>query len=210
VKKGLSEIVLVLDRSGSMTTTKGDAEYGLREFIRKQRVLPGECLLTFYRFDDQIERVFEAKPLWSVEDSELRLEPRGSTALLDAMSRAIEEVGDRLSRRADYDRPEHVYVVTITDGYENASITSKKAVFDKIAHQRDKYQWEFVFIGANQDAIASAAQLGISPQYSLNYSGTGIGTQHAYAALHNTVKRGRTTGEVLCFTQEERTSAAEK
>lgn len=210
MKQGLSEIVLVLDRSGSMSTTKEDAEGGLKEFISRQRVLPGDCRLTFYRFDNEIERVFEDKPLKDVRDEELRLEPRGMTALLDALNKAIDEVGDRLARRADYDRPEYVYVVVITDGQENASRTLRSTVFEKIARQRNQYKWQFVFIGANQDAIAEAGHLGIDPQFSLGYSGTGIGTRNAYMALNNTVSKSRMTGEAVCFSAQDRSSAAEE
>lgn len=208
VRQGLTEIVLVLDRSGSMSTTKSDAEGGLREFIQKQRVLPGECNLTFYRFDDTIERVFESKPLKNVGDWELRLDPRGSTALLDAMNRAIDEVGERLARHADYDRPEHVYVVVITDGQENASKTPSSVVFDKVKVQRDRFSWEFVYIGANQDAIATAAKLGIGAQSTMDYSASKIGTQNTYNALNNTIARAR-GGEVMCFSVEDRAAAIE-
>jgi len=208
VRQGLTEIVLVLDRSGSMSATKSDAEGGLREFIQKQRVLPGECNLTFYRFDDTIERVFEAKPLKDVEERELKLDPRGSTALLDAMARAIDEVDARLSRHADYDRPEHVYVVIVTDGQENASLHTAKDVFAKVTTQRDQFKWEFVFIGANQDAIATAAKLGIAAQYTMDYSASKVGTQNTYRALDNTISRAR-GGEVMCFSVEDRAAALE-
>lgn len=210
MREGLTEIVLVLDRSGSMSATKSDAEGGLREFIQKQRVLPGECNLTFYRFDDTIEKVFEAKPLKNVADWELRLDPRGSTALLDAMGRAIDEVGARLAKHADYDRPEHVYVVIVTDGQENASHSRSEDVFAKVTRQRDQYKWEFVFIGANQDAIATAAKLGISAQYTMDYSASKVGTLNSYNALNNTISRGRVTGQSLCFTAEDRTSALQE
>lgn len=235
MKKGLSEIVLVLDRSGSMSSTKSDAEGGLREFIAKQRLIPGQCDVTFWRFDSDIECVFDKKPIERVEDGELKLEPRGSTALLEAMDRAIDAVGHRLSLTMPDERPEHVYFLTITDGEENASwpnrrdvyldaITrfpynplasretfeqKKTALFNKIKRQQEQYKWEFVFIGANQDAIATAASMNIAPQYSLSYSGDRIGTMNAYASLTNNVTRGRMTGETLCFTQEERKSSME-
>lgn len=209
MKQGLSEIVVVLDRSGSMSTTKSDAEGGLREFIEQQRLLPGDCRVTFYRFDDQIERVFEDKPLRDVRNEELKLEPRNSTALLDAMNTAIEEVGARLARRADYDRPEHIYFVTITDGYENASLTPRSEVFRKVTRQRKEFNWQFIFIGANQDAIAVGETLGIGRGQSISYAASHIGTQNSYKALNNTISRSRMTGEVACFMAEDRSSAME-
>lgn len=210
MKKGLVEIVLVLDRSGSMANTKTDAEGGLREFIGKQRLLPGDARLTFYRFDNEIEKVFEDKALNAVELAELKLEPRGSTALLDAMNRAIDEVGVRLEKHAEDARPEQVYFVTITDGYENASGTPSKTVFDKVTTQRDKFGWQFIFIGANQDAIASAAKLGIDAGSTLQYSASRVGTQNLYKGFTEAVTRARTTGLDVSFTSQERSSALQE
>ena len=211
MKKGLSEIVLVLDRSGSMESTKKDAEGGLREFIAKQKLVPGECNVTFYRFDNEIERVLDAVPIRSIEPQELALEPRGSTALLDAMAQAIDHVGERLSRTPEYNRPEKVYFVTITDGEENCSRNNtKNQVFDRITLQRDKYQWEFIYIGANQDAIATAAQIGIMPQYSMTYSGGLIGTVNAYNSLTNNMTRSRTGHGDATFSTTDRTKAMEQ
>jgi uncharacterized protein YegL len=211
VKKGLSEIVLVLDRSGSMSSTRSDAEGGLRQFIDKQRVIPGECRVTFYRFDNEIERIFDNKPLSEIKQEDLVLEPRGMTALLDAMGQAIDEVGKRLSKTPEDERPEKVFFVTITDGCENASRTeSKYTVQDKVTRQRDKYQWEFHFIGATLDAIATAAQVGILPQYTLAYSGSKIGTQNSYNALASNVASTRGTGVSVSYSNEDRTSAMEK
>jgi len=207
VKKGLTEVVLVLDRSGSMSSTKSDAEGGLREFIAKQRALTGECDVTFYRFDDEIERVFDKKPIQRVENAELVLEPRGSTALLDAMCKAIDEVGKRLSETSENERPEKVFVVTITDGYENASKHRYTDVAERITRQRDRYQWDFIFIGSNQDAIATADKLNIMPQYSISYAPNRWGTVNAYAALNNAVSYTRTTGETYAFTDDERAKA---
>jgi uncharacterized protein YegL len=211
VKQGLSEIVLVLDRSGSMITTMHDAEGGLRSFIAKQKLLPGDCNVTFYRFDENIERVFDCKPIREVEVRDLRLEPRGSTALLDAMARAIDEVGGRLHNTREDQRPEKVYFVTITDGEENCSRkNTTRDVFDRVSRQRDKFGWEFIYIGANQDAIETASKIGIAPQYSMSYSGTGIGTVNAYSSLTSNVTRSRKgTGDVT-FSTEDRTSAMEK
>lgn len=216
MKKGLSEIVLVLDRSGSMSSTKTDAEGGLREFIRKQKLLPGECNVTFYRFDNEIERVFDSKPIERVEEGELKLEPRGSTALFDAMAQAIDEVGRRLKATEEDRRPETVYFVTITDGYENCSrLNSQSQVFDRVTTQRDKFNWQFIYIGANQDAIATAAQIGITPKYSLSYNGNpnGIGTWNAYNSLTSNVTRARqygVVGQSMAFTQEEQNQSMEE
>lgn len=211
MKKGLTEVVLVLDRSGSMASTRSDAEGGLREFIRKQKLVPGQCDVTFYRFDEHIERVFDKKAIERVEDSELVLQPRGSTALLDAMGQAIDEVGRRLKDTHGDERPEKVYVVTITDGEENCSRKHDYAkLAEKIKRQTDEYKWEFIFIGAGQDAIATAAKINIAPQYSLSYSGSLIGTQNVYASLTSNMTRARTgTGDVT-FSVDDRTKAMQQ
>jgi uncharacterized protein YegL len=211
VKKGLTEIVLVLDRSGSMSSTKSDAEGGLREFIRKQKLVPGQCDVTFYRFDNEIERVFDKKPIERVEEAELRLDPRGSTALLDAMGQAIDEVGKRLKDTPEDERPEKVYVVTITDGQENCSRKHSYSMLSyEIERQTKRYKWEFVFIGANQDAIATAAKMNILPQYTLSYEASKIGTQNVYASLTSNITRARTGLGDVQFSAEDRTKAMEK
>jgi Mg-chelatase subunit ChlD len=208
MKKGLTEIVLLLDRSGSMMSTQKDAEGGLWSFIKEQRKVEGECNVTLYRFDHEFEQVFESKPIGSVEKGDLKLNPRGSTALLDAMGRAINEVGASLSKMKRAWRPDKVYFVTITDGGENASREFRSNdVFDKVKHQQEKYGWEFVFIGSNQDAIASAAKLGIAPQFSLNYAASKQGTVNAYSVLTSNISKGRTTGQAVCFSGEDRTKA---
>src|SRR5512143_3257316 len=162
MKKDLTEIVLVLDRSGSMSTTQSDAEGGLKTFMDEQRKVAGECRVTFCRFDHEIDLVFENKPLASVEDAELRLHPRGMTCLLDAMGYAINRVGERLSKTPEAERPGRVIVVTITDGQENSSREfTIRQLFDVIKLQRETYKWDFVFIGADEAAIKMAtSQLG--------------------------------------------------
>jgi hypothetical protein len=210
MQENLTEIVLVLDRSGSMYATKDDAEGGLRKFVEEQKNVPGSARLTFYRFDDVVERVFEARDIHAVEEAELRLEPRNMTALLDAMGRAIDEVGKRLADADDGDRPSKVIFVTVTDGMENASRHfSKQGVFDRVARQRDVYKWEFVFVGANQDAIATAATLGVAPQAALSYAPTKRGTAAVYSSLSNNVAHVRTSGGPFAYTSEDRHSAAD-
>jgi len=215
MRKGLTEIVLVLDRSGSMESIKSDAQVGMRAFVDEQRKAPGEGRLTFYRFDDIIERVFEDRDIRWIEDYELKLEPRGSTALLDAIGRAINEVGARLANRREEDRPEHVVFVTVTDGHENASkefvakkndapayrhdlkmapwiipdyrSDSRPAIFDMINKQESVYSWKFIFIGSTQESVLMASKLGYSPALTLSNLATGQSYTTTYAVLSSNV-----------------------
>jgi len=207
MKKGLTEIVLILDRSGSMEETKKDAEGGLKNFVDKQKETPGECVLTFYRFDTIIECVFAEKKLADITKDDLILDPRGGTALLDAEGKAITEVGQRLSEKPEDQRPEHVIVVIVTDGEENSSKKfSVQDINEMITKQRDIYKWEFIYIGANQDAIATAVKMGIAPGNALTYSQNRVGTQSSYAAVAMATSRVR-TGSTAAFTQAERDSS---
>lgn len=231
MRKGLTEIVLVLDRSGSMESIRRDAEGGMKAFVDGQRTAPGEARLTFYRFDDTIERVFEDRDIRWVEDRELRLEPRGSTALLDAIGRAINEVGARLANRREEDRPEHVIFVTVTDGQENASKEfvatkgdipvyrhnqmapwligapdSRPAIFDMIKRQESEYSWKFIFIGSTKESVEMASRLGYHPSLTLANRPTGGSYRQTYAIMTSNVKgiRSGLGAQALNFTAQQR------
>ena len=169
MKQGLAEIVLVLDRSGSMKKIASDMEGAIEEVLNKQKdTYHGDIQITFIRFDDQYEEVFHSKPIKEVKD--IKLEPRNMTALLDAIGRTINNVGQRFSNVDENDRPERVLFIIITDGLENSSHKfSRKQVFEMIDHQRNNYNWEFTFIGANQDAIQEGGRMGIHRGSSLSY-----------------------------------------
>jgi len=164
MKKGLTEIIVVLDRSGSMASIAKDMEGGFNEFIRQQRLIPGECRVTLVQFDTQYEMVYAGMDLHSVPP--LKLEPRGGTALLDAIGRTIEDTGRRYSSMQEAERPERVLFVVLSDGQENSSnpygsYIRPGVVPSLIKRQTDVYSWQFVYFGANQDAIAVAHGLNI-------------------------------------------------
>ena len=162
MKPDSTEIIFVVDRSGSMINIAADMRGGFDTFIEEQKKLPGECKVTLARFDDHYELVFAGKPLAEVPP--LELVPRGSTALNDAVGKTINTVGERLSKTPEDQRPSKVLFVIITDGKENASkeFQDIRKVLELITHQREKYQWEFVFLGASLDAIEVAQNMGIS------------------------------------------------
>lgn len=159
-KPNLTEIIVVLDRSGSMSSIASDMRGGFDSFIEKQKATVGECRVTLVQFDDQYDTVYTARPV--AEVPKLELSPRGSTALLDAVGRTIDMVGLRLKNTPEGDRPSKVVFMIITDGMENASREySNQKVASMTKHQQDKYGWEFMYLGANQDAYAVAMDIGI-------------------------------------------------
>jgi uncharacterized protein YegL len=169
----LTEILIVLDRSGSMATTRTDMEGGFDAFIQAQRRLPGECRVTLVQFDDVVEIVYEGVSLARVPP--LTLEPRGSTALYDGIGFAIDGLSRRLAVTPDAQRPSRVLAVIITDGGENASRTyTRDRLLARIEKKRLVDRWELVYLGANQDAFAVGNAIGI--QHAYGYQATPAGT----------------------------------
>lgn len=209
MRQDLTDITVLLDRSGSMETIRQDMQGGFDRFVEEQRQLPGECNLTLVQFDDRYERAY-SKPLAEVPP--LELVPRGWTALLDALGRAILETGERLAALPESERPAKVIFVIITDGQENASRDfTREKVAEMIAHQQEKYGWQFLFLGANQDAIATGTSLGIAAGSSLTYGSHARGVRSSYASLSASVATMRTQGFEAAgdyFSQADRQAAA--
>ena len=180
--KNLTEIILVVDRSGSMSTIAADMRGGFDSFIKDQRKLPGSCRVTLTRFDSEYEVVYENMALSDVPP--LELVPRGTTALLDAVGRTIDTVGARLSKTPESKRPSKVLFVVVTDGHENASHEYTHArIREMIKHQREKYSWEFVFLGASEDAFDVAMSMGISGSNAAVYQHNTVGTAGLWGGL---------------------------
>lgn len=159
----LVEIAFILDRSGSMESLRGQAIAGFNHFLADQLNHPGDARLTLVLFDDEYLVPVEARPLRDVPPLDATTYvPRNSTALLDAIGRTIDQLGQRLAAIPEPDRPGQVIVAILTDGLENASTHHTwEDIAGRIRHQREKYRWEFLFLGANQDAIATAARMSI-------------------------------------------------
>lgn len=205
MKADLADITVVLDRSGSMLSVQADTIGGFNAFIEAQRKVPGECNASLVQFDDQYEVVYTSKP---VKDAPAltadTFVPRGMTALLDAIGRTINETGKRLAAIPEADRPGKVIFVILTDGGENSSKEfTRKQVFEMITHQKTNYKWDFVFLGANQDAISTGADLGIARGSSMTYASNAVGTQYAFASASNYAARSRTVGSAS-FSDEDR------
>ncbi len=193
MNKQLTEIAFILDRSGSMQSQLEAAISGFNTFLRDQREAPCEARFTLVLFDDRYEVPFQAIPITeAVELDTTTFVPRGSIALLDAVGRTIDELGNRLSGTPEENRPGQVIIAILTDGLENASEKySWKDISLKIRHQRDTYRWEFLFLGANQDAIATAAQMNIAVGGAMSFVHDSHGTSSAQKAMSRKVRAMR-------------------
>lgn len=189
MKKNLTELVFILDRSGSMQGLEGDTIGGFNAMIEKQKTEPGEAYVSTVLFDDRTEvlhdrvKVGEVRPITGKE-----YYVRGCTALLDAVGGAIHHIGNVHKYARPEDVPEHTLFVITTDGMENASRRcSAQRVREMIQSQRERYGWEFLFLGANIDAVETAGHLGIAPDRAVNYHCDSEGTRLNYEVVGQAV-----------------------
>ena len=185
MKKNLTELVFILDRSGSMAGLEGDTIGGFNAMIEKQRGEPGEAVISTVLFDNETEVIHDRIPLDRVPRlTEKEYYVRGCTALLDAVGGAIHHIGNVHKYAREEDRPEKTLFVITTDGLENAS---RRYTYDKvkamIERQREKYGWEFLFLGANIDAAREAARFGIRADCAADYHADSIGTEAVYESV---------------------------
>jgi len=191
----MTEIAFILDRSGSMQSMTESAIAGFNQFVKEQREAEGQARLTLILFDDQYEVSCASVPIAEVVELDTTtFVPRGSTALLDAIGRTVDELGARLADMLKVDRPDQVVVAILTDGWENSSVAETwESVHRRIRHQTDVYGWEFLFLGANQDAIATASQIGIARDNSATWQADNIGAEASSRALSRKLKAIRSS-----------------
>ena len=195
----LTHLYFLLDRSGSMQSIKDDTEGGFDAFIAEQRAQPGECRVTLAQFDDRYEEVYRDVPVADVPP--LRLQPRGSTALLDSIGRLVGEAGERLAELPDDERPGVVIVGIMTDGHENASHELTHAqVKAMIERQTKDYAWQFLYLGADQDAIEVGSSIGVAAANAMTYSRGRVAA--AMAATSRNIGRTRSAVAAGASTQE--------
>src|SRR5947208_7972955 len=180
-----SEIAFVLDRSGSMKSCQQAAIEGFNQFLADQQKTDGLAKLTLVLFDDEYLVPISSIPVEEVVSlTDDTYQPRGCTALLDAIGQTIDNLGQRLAALAEKDRPGQVIVAILTDGLENASQRfTWKEIAGKIKNQTDTYKWIFLFLGANQDAIATAANLSSAANNAANYVADAAGSNAGQAAF---------------------------
>lgn len=189
----LVDISCVVDRSGSMHSIATDAIGGFNTFLDSQKSEPGRARFTLVLFDHEYRVIHSGVDIQSVPQlNRSTYQPRGSTALLDAIGRTIDDVGKRLAATPEADRPHKVIVAILTDGMENASTDYDfRKVASMIEHQRDAYAWEFLFLAANQDAIAAAGKLSISAADAVSFDATADGVREAYQVMSANVSARR-------------------
>jgi len=202
-------IAVLLDRSGSMESIKSDTEGGFNALIADQRNGPLDVAVTLAQFDTEYEVVYANRPLHDVP--QLELQPRGMTALYDSVGKLITDVGAELAALPDDQRPGRVTVVVLTDGHENSSQEwTHEAVGKAIARQERDYAWDFVFLGANMDAVAVGQQMGFAADKSMTYAADSDAVGSAWAATSGYVARRNAApigAEVPGFSDEERAAA---
>lgn len=189
----LTLINVILDRSGSMTRLREATVKGLNEFLVTQRAAPGEAQFSLVQFDHEYLPTIQYKNLKDVADLTMSdYVPRGNTALLDAIGKNLNDVGAYLASLPENDRPGKVIVVIQTDGEENASKEFDFATIKSmISHQTEKYAWDFIFLGANQDAIQTGSSLGVQASRSLSYTSSVIGTSNTFRGLGSKMSMAR-------------------
>ena len=189
MRKGLTEIVFILDRSGSMSGLEADTIGGFNSMIAKQKKEDGEAYVSTVLFDDQCDVLHDRVPMDKVPvmtDEEYYV--RGCTALLDAVGGAIHHIGNVHKYAREEDRPEKTLFVITTDGMENASKHySYEKVQAMIKKEQEKYGWEFIFIGANIDAVQEAKRFGIRKERAVNYVHDEMGTEAVYRSVSKAV-----------------------
>lgn len=193
MKKNLTEIVLILDESGSMCNLISDTIGGFNAFIQKQKKEEGEALVSTVLFSTESKVLHDRVPIEKVENmTDKDYCPGGCTALFDAVGEAVRHIGNVHKYARDEDVPEHTIFVITTDGMENASRTySREKVKQLIQRQQEKYGWEFVFSGANIDSAETAEGIGISRDTAVNYCADEKGTNMLYCAMSAAVSSAR-------------------
>ena len=189
MKQGLTEIIFILDRSGSMSGLEADTIGGFNSLLEQQKKEPGEALLSTVLFDNECQVLHDRVELCQVAPMTQRDDfVRGCTALLDAVGGAIHHIGNVHKYARPEDVPQRTLVVITTDGMENASHRyTLSQVKEMVRRQQEKYGWEFLFLGANIDAVETAGSMGIAPQRAANFHCDEEGTQLNYQVLSETL-----------------------
>lgn len=205
MKNNITELVFILDRSGSMAGLESDTIGGFNSMIEKQKKQEGECYVSTVLFDDISEVLYDRVKLINVPkmtDEDYTV--RGCTALVDAIGDAIRHISNIHKYAREEDVPERTIFVITTDGLENASRRyTSEHIKKMIEYQKEKYGWEFLFIGANIDAVETANRYGINQDRAVNYNADSKGTRVLYATVSDAVCCARKSGRIRADWSEE-------
>ena len=205
MKDGYTHMMLIVDRSGSMFNIRDDMNGAIVQLMENQAEEPGTLLVDVITFDTNIDIVHDNVPPLDVKHDVI--EPRGNTALNDAIGVGVTRLGNKIRLMAEDDRPEHVIVVVVTDGMENSSKdwthAQVKALVDE---QTDRWKWTFMYLAANVDAFATGAGYGFAKGQTITFASSGESVSNVYAGLHANASRAR-RGDESGFTQDERDAA---
>jgi len=209
MKKNLTELVFILDRSGSMAGLERDTIGGFNAMIEKQKREQGEAIVSTVIFDNVSEVIHDRVPLERIKPlTERDYYVRGCTALLDAVGGAIHHIGNVHKYAREEDRPEKTLFVITTDGMENASRKySYSRLKEMIERQKEKYGWEFLFLGANIDAAKEAARFGITADRAANYHADSVGTGVIYESVSEAITQVRACAAPLSANWKEQIDA---
>lgn len=202
----LTEIIIILDRSGSMNSIKSDMEEALNSFIEDQKKCKDKANVTLVQFDDQYREVFKDKPIEDIK--EIKIIPRGMTALLDAIGKTINSTIEHFEKIYGDMQPKKVAVVIITDGEENSSKEFTNHQIKKmISKQQNNHGWAFTYLGANQDSFTTAMNIGIPLTDTINYSTTTAGIRNVANSMSKNLSCYRSTGIMSGYSDEDRRNA---
>lgn len=199
-KKGLTEIVAIIDKSGSMYELKSRTIEGFNSFLKEQKEVDGEANFSLILFSspNHEEIIFDSVDIQEVEElNENNYSCRGVTALYDAIGKTIKALKKRIKNMDESERPERVLFVILTDGEENSShYYDKEKVFKMIKKREEKFGWAFLYLGANQDAFAEGGKIGVKRGRTLNYAATDDGLNFAYSNISNYTKAYRMSADL--------------
>ncbi len=193
MKKGLTNVIFVLDKSGSMFGLESDTIGGFNSMLSKQKRISDEAILSLILFNDDIEIVYQNTPIDNVKDLTIRdYQTGGCTALLDAIGITISKIENFYQKLSKEELPEKTVVIIITDGYENASREySLSQIKSLVERKKLKNNWEFIFLGANIDAINTAESFGINSNRAANFHNDSRGIQANFGALSEAIASTR-------------------
>ncbi len=212
MKETKADITFILDRSGSMEAIRNTTIEGFNHFLNEQQEGIPEARMTLIQFDHEYETVYQGRKIRKITPlNRDTFVPRGTTALLDAIGRGIRETRARHKATKKKDRPGKVLFVILTDGLENASHEySRKQIFEMIRKKEEKRGWQFIFLGANQDAIHEAASLGIDNGKALHFASTDKGTIHAFRSMSRNMKEALLEDKDFFFKEKDRKEQEEE